>query len=293
MNELATSDLRSDPRTTDELISAALSADNTNVCCDLVQLLQYSPSEEVIEAARLLCKSGDPRNIRLCADIMRQLSTVTNHHPEKTLEIMLALLHCEPDVDVLNSILTELWYLDLPHSAAKPILRLKDHRDASVRAAAATVIGKLLGMPRDCSRARDALIEMTLDLDKDVRIEAVVALAFSDLDDECTQRALRRCLKDVNEQVRAVALVGLAHDHRDPGVVNLLIHELSKEQVIDAALEAAARTADARLLPLLLVIKEQGKRSSWWLDVAINACSGESRDGPSAFSTQPIRMKTA
>jgi HEAT repeat protein len=264
---LSTSD---DPRSTDELVSVALSETGEHAAWKPVSLLQRRGTREVFATAARLCVSACPRERELGANILGQLGPPERPFREESLPVLLQMLSDEIDEGVLQAVAVALGHL-ADARAVEPLARLRHHPSAEVRYA---VVHGLLG--HRAQLAVSSLIELSTDDHAHVRDWATFGLGSQiETDTPEIRDTLARRLADPHDETRAEALVGLALRH-DERVVNPLIRELSSEWVGTMALEAALELGDARLLPALLDLTD------WWdldpplLEEAIKSC----RQGP-------------
>jgi hypothetical protein len=71
--------------------------------------------------------------------------------------------------------------------------------------------------------------------------------------------------------VRKIGLVGLAR-RKDERVIDPLIHELSGDEVLDIAVEAAAELGDPRCYPALLRLRER-YGCEGYMETALRQCA--------------------
>ncbi len=132
-----------------------------------------------------------------------------------------------------------------------------------------------------------ALVRALDDPDADVRDWAACGLgAMLDVDSPRIRDALaRHCYDDDGSDTAGEALVGLAR-RGDPRAIPRLMELLADPRTGNLIVEAAGETADPRLLPLLLALKQQGWEQDdeprpEVLDEAIARCAVGERDwGP-------------
>lgn len=262
---------RPDPRSTDELIDIALSdVDFDDYSC-VVQILQYRGSEEVFERARLLCSSDNSSERELGADILGQIGTPGMLHPEEAIKILLSLVKDECS-DVIQSAVVSLGFYNSPKIIGT-LVAIKKHVEPMVRRDVVFALSQKHYYHND--QSIKTRIELSSDSDRDVREEATASLTYLDPGREDVGQALRSRLDDVDGEIRADALLGLACRHENDAA-DLLLSELSdavrNNKVWDDALDAAIELSDPRLIPVLLQLKGIGVESRW-LDDAIKACS--------------------
>ena len=262
---------RADPRATSDVISAALAADE-DARWDLVVLLHFRATLDVLQAARELCVSECAEERILGADILGQLGVPDNAFPDESLAALLSMLDTEQDPDVLGNVCVALGHLHDARAVEK-VVPLKDHTDANVRFHLAFA---LQGQTDEL--AVQTLIGLSEDEDSDVRDWATFSLGTQlDEDSPAIREALHKRLTDSDDTARGEAMLGLAR-RKDERVVPFLLKELSPEQMgrleerPDLPLEAAEKLADARLLPALLQLRGSGWKDDPLLGKAIESC---------------------
>ncbi|MEH2159088.1 HEAT repeat domain-containing protein [Nostoc sp.] len=257
---------QSDPRSTQELIELPLKEEND----DVVGILHFRGNQEVFAVASKLCNSQNPRERQLGADILGQLGIPHRTFPHESLAILLRLLECEQNTDVLNSIGIALGHLHDARAIA-PLIQLKCHPSPSVRYG---VVFGLLGYEDEL--AISTLIELSSDQDEDVRNWATFGLG-SQIETDTT--AIREALyqrflnenTDENYEIYGEALVGLAK-RKDSRILTRLTEELLSDYVGVLAVEAAEEFADSRLYPALMQLKQWWSENNNLLERAINNC---------------------
>ncbi|MFN6571298.1 HEAT repeat domain-containing protein [Dendronalium sp. ChiSLP03b] len=261
--------LQTDSRSTQELIKLALTEKDE----DAVSILHFRGNQEVFAAASKLCASQNPQERELGADILGQLGIPDRTFPDECLAILLKLLECEQNADVLNSIAVAFGHLH-DARAISSLVRLKNHPCSSVRYG---VVFGLLGY--EDKLAINTLIELSSDQDDEVRNWATFGLG-SQIETDTT--AIREALyqrfmnenTEKNYEIYAEALVGLAK-RKDSRILTRLIEELSSDYVGLLAVEAAEEMADSRLYPALMQLKQWWTDNNNLLENAINNCREE------------------
>jgi HEAT repeat protein len=240
-----------DPRPTAELVRLAQAAADEEAQWEYIWILQRRGTPDVVIVAQGLCRSADPEERALGADILGQAKLKDPALQEQALAVLLDLLECDDDPDVLSSAAVALGHRHDPRAIA-PLLRLKDHPATDVRYG---VVHGLAGY--DDPRAVAALIELSSDSEARVRDWATFELGCltDDLDTPAIRAALRARLDDWHEDTRGEVFRGLAQ-YGDPGLVSPLLRELAApgvgHMVIEAAVELGLRTRDPRLYPALV-----------------------------------------
>ncbi len=271
----------SDGRPTDAIIADALSCGRGPEKWDMVAVLHYRGTREVMEAAHRLTESMGPDERCLGVDILAQLGIPTRSFPDEVCAILIDLLDRERDPDVLQSIATACGH-NKGFGIVEPLARLRDHPSADVRQA---VVFGLLGQEDEC--AIRTLMELCEDLDDDVRNWALFGLGdMIDTDNAEIRQVLLQAVHDSFDAVRGEALKGLAR-RRDERAIDPLIGELlaiaAAEEWWDYAFEAAENMPDVRLYPALVAARNSGIDDST-LDHAIALCRipspEEGEDGP-------------
>jgi HEAT repeat protein len=283
-----------DPRSTEDLVRLALNERDADQRWDLVAILHWRNTREVLDAALRLCDGPRAKERELGADILAELGVGEQTFYEECIATLLRLLD-DKRVSVVESAAYGLYHMhDLSSlltghgredlRVVAPLVKLHTHPSARVRYA---VVFGLLTLRDD--HAIRALIDLSADKVDRVRDWATFGLG-SQLDEVDTPElrdALFRRLEDPHFETCGEALVGLAH-RKDPRVTEPLREELLRGDVGILSLEAAAEMADPRLLDALIGLKERwiGDGRGWedrWdstlLD-AISACSQTVETGP-------------
>lgn len=262
---------RADPRTNEELISAALllSPDEDSYW-DLVWTLHRRDTLDLLKRARSLCQSSDNAERRLGADILGQIGSPDRKSPKQCVATLLEMLKEENDGDVLQAILIALGHLGEPE-AIEPASQFRAHPDPGVRHG---VVLALMG--HEDQRAVECLIELSQDEDAHNRDWATFGLGTQiNLDTPAIREALIARVSDADVDTRSEAITGLVQ-RGDLRVIPALVQELTSDCVGTLAVEAAATIAAPELLPHLLALKEWWDVDAGLLAQAIEACSSAS-----------------
>jgi HEAT repeat protein len=274
-----TEEARADPRSTLELIQEAMEYEAEEPHEDpysynkALAVLHYRATREVFDEAVRLCKEGTPDEKILGASILGQLGIPERAFTKESLAVLLPMLEQETDVEVLQAVGFALGHLRDPE-AIPHLIRLKNHSDDRVRYG---VVHGLL--THEDQRAIDALIELSQDVDEDVRNWATFGLGSQiETDTSEIRDALFRRVTDPHDETRGEALVGLAARH-DERVLQPLIAELEGEMTWTHALEGAELLKDRRLCSALLSLKQRWEGDEDYhtrtLMEAIEACGCE------------------
>lgn len=263
--------MKSDARSTPELIQAVLTAVNDTQKFEIIGVLQFRGDRDVFEAAKSLCFSLKPSEREVSACILGQLGIPERTFPEESVEILLDLLAREQHPEVLCSVGIALGHLQA-QKAVPALVALKNHPHADVR------YGVVMGLLcQTDEQAIQALIELSTDQDWDVRNWATFGLgSMVEVDTPTLRQALWERLRHEpareGDEIYGEALVGLA-ERKDEQLIEPLLQELGAKHVGRWAVEAASILADSRLYDTLLELKQECHDSQSSLEEAIEACA--------------------
>lgn len=253
--------LSADTRTSEELLHIALTAADEEVSWRAIAALHLRGGRDVFEHVCQLCTSLEAHERRVGADILGQLGTPNYTSPEETLVVLLGMLECEQEPDVLSSIAVALGHSHrYDPRTIEPLVRLKNHPDEQVRYG--VVCGLLC---QEDKRAIQTLIDLSADLDSQVRDWATFGLGSqSEADTPALREALVARLADADETVRGEAMVGLARRH-DQRMIEPLLTDLEAGWFGSLLMEAAAEIGNPRLYPVLVRLREEweGDKDDW------------------------------
>jgi HEAT repeat protein len=234
----------SDPRPTQDLVNLYLADPETDEAGYALSIMQYRGGPEEFAIASKLALSAEPHKRRVAADILAQLGWQERAYLEESVQILVELLN-DQDTDVLRAAAIACGHR---HSvvAVERLVALAKHPSENVR------YGVAYGLAgKDVASAIDALIQLTKDSDRDVRDWATFALGSqTEVDTTELREALRDRLVDLDPEVRGEALVGLAkrHDHQ---LKQAILDSLNGEFHGDWMLEAAEIASDPDFVPAL------------------------------------------
>jgi len=217
----------------DELFAQTLIGDyDDELPWKAVSALRRIGTREVFDRAAAWCKSGNPMERARGASVIAQLGKTeehrTNSFPEESYLAVSQMLQKENEIQPLNSAISALGHLDNP-TAVPLIVSYQQHPEAEIRFAVTFALGQFANDPK----AIQVLIELTRDLDDDVRDWAVFGLGtLGDTDSAEIRDALFACLNDTNDDVREEAMVGLAK-RKDQRVLPALIAALNQSELDD------------------------------------------------------------
>jgi HEAT repeat protein len=212
--------------------------------------VHYRGGREELEMGLEYCRSQDPKDRAVGADVLAQLGWSDRTFMDETVKALIGLLADE----VANVVYCAA--VGLGHRkdtrAVPHLVALADHDDPLVRYGVAF---GLLG--HDDPAAITCLIQLASDVDRHVRSWAVFGLGSQNAADTPELReALFRALDDTDFEVRGEALVGLAC-RNDPRSRDALLAEWQGDVISALSLEAAQELRDPALLPTLTKIHAQ------------------------------------
>lgn len=243
---------KDDPRTVEELISEALINTDKDVAWNVVCVLHWRGSHEVLRRAIELCKSQCSQERELGAHILGQLGVPERTFPEECTRILRSMLKSDEEVDVLQAALVGLYHQDDAEAISK-VVTFSTHSVPEVRHA---VVLALSG--HEVPLAIQYLISLSKDLEANVRDWATFALGTQlELDTPAIRNALVERLDDPDEDTRGEALIGLAR-RKDKRVIDALKKELSSESIGTLTIESAQLIASKELYPSLVALRK------WW-----------------------------
>jgi HEAT repeat protein len=186
------------------------------------------------------------------------------------------------DVDVREAVAEAAGLCSTDGRMTLPLLLLADDSETVVRLAA--VYGLAVPSddePEDGGEVVALLLRRFDDVDPEVRDIAVFGLGVNrDVDSPAIRDALLHRLDDEGADTAGEAAVALARRH-DRRVMPTLMGRLTRADVGNLWVEAAAELADPTALPALLALRESGWADNddrpYVLDDAIRACGGEPR----------------
>ncbi|HVO97521.1 MAG TPA: HEAT repeat domain-containing protein [Bryobacteraceae bacterium] len=210
---------------------------DTEDAMEALRALQSRGSRDVLEYATAWCKSDEPLKRSSGVIVLGQLGDAEPYG------VIAEMLKAELDPGAIHSAISALGHLgDL--RAIPLILPYADHVAQEVRFSLAVALGTFANDPRAIS----CLLQLTSDVDDDVRDWAVFSLGvLGDADSPEIRDALLRCLQDGDVNVREEAAVGLGK-RRDERVVPRLLEMLALGQS-----EVKVRVAEATVALLGLV----------------------------------------
>jgi HEAT repeat protein len=259
----------------DVQIEAALGTYNEDCRWDLIDGILCECPDDVLLCGMRLLRSEVEQERTLGADIVGRLVVIDVGARPTVLEALIAALSVEDTASPLASIVAALGHVGEPGTLGL-VFPLADHPSAEVRLAVAFAVATLSPQPL-APEARTALIRLSRDDESEVRDWATFGLGtLSDADGPDVRAALLDRADDASHEARAEALFGLAI-RQDPRAVTHLIRALQSPMVGGLEVDAAAASADPRLLPALRAIRQAGVADETRVRRAIARCSGRER----------------
>jgi HEAT repeat protein len=226
--------------TIDELFSRTLLEDyDADTPWRAVHDLQGIGSREVFARSVEWCASQDALKRARGADILAQLGKTvdhpTNNFPDEAFAVFSDLIRKETEAQPLSSAIHALGHIGNPQ-AVSLVVAFCAHPDPEIRFALACALGNFSDDPV----AVDALVELTRDVDDDVRDWSTFGIgALGKMDTPRIRDALVDRLHDSFEDVRQEAIVGLARV-KDRRVLPALMLSLEQPTVAEIIVDAAS-----------------------------------------------------
>jgi len=262
-------------RQLDARIDTALAAYDEECRWDLIDGILTECPDDVLEVCVGLLRGDLDRGRTLGADVVGRLVGVEPGCRIAAVESLLAALATEKTPSATASIVAALGHVGDPGTLGR-VFPLADDPDPAVRLAVAFAVATIGPQPL-APEARTALIRLSRDADPEVRDWATFGLGtLTDADGPEVRAALLARAEDVSHEARAEALFGLAV-RRDPRAVPHLIRALQSPLVGVLEVDAAAASADPRLLPALWALQQAGGTDQFRVRRAIDRCSGRDR----------------
>lgn len=231
---------------TDRLIKVAIETHDEDPKWDLIRLLHLRGTQEVFDQAKELCNSDDPEIKVLGIDIIAQLGVPDRTFPEAGRDLFYTMLETEIDIETLVPIIVALGHTqdEMDHTKLDRVIAYADHEDSDIRFAVVQALSKHNYLP-----AITALITLSADLDDEIRDWATFALgSMIDGDTPEIRRALwARIEEEDHWDTYSEAITGLAL-RKDPGIYDVILKELQKDDPTSLIFEASAEFGDPRLL---------------------------------------------
>lgn len=233
-----------DPRLSREVVRVYREAWGQNGYDASLALVHYRGRKEELEIGLEYCRSSDPVDRVVGAEVLAQLGWSDCSFREEAVAVLIGLLS-DTDERVIHSAATGLGHRDAP-SSIPHLVRLAGHKSSEVR------FGVVFGLcGQSDSAAIECLTRLAADCDVRVRSWAVFALGSqTEADTPELREALFQALNDDDLEVRGEALVGLASRH-DARTKEALLSEWRKDEISALSLEAARELGDPSLLPNL------------------------------------------
>ena len=256
-------------------IEAALGTLDTECRWEIVDAVVKECPDDVFDAAAWLLQSDDARRRTLAADMLGRLVVEDQGQRTRVSRALRTALAMERRPEPVASLVAALGHVGDP-STLDLVFPLVAHASAEVRLAVAFAVATLSLHPLG-PQSKGALIRLSGDENSEVRDWATHALGtLSDADGPDVRDALLARANDDCHEARSEALFGLAV-RRDPRAVPHLIRALQSPHVNGLELDAAAESADPRLLPALWALKLAGLADNLRVHRAIDRCSTPNR----------------
>ncbi len=201
--------LKADPRSTAELIDAALTRDEeSHDGWRAATVLHGRGTREVLDAAMALCRSPDAHRRACGALILGQLGVPDRTFPKQCCEALLDLTRHDDSEYVVGEAVFALGHLGNP-CAEPDLINLRHHPAPAIRHGVAFALCGATSTP-----AVAALLELMEDPHDLARDWATTGIGGTvSIDGPEIREALLRRANDVDEITRAEALHGLARRH--------------------------------------------------------------------------------
>jgi HEAT repeat protein len=262
-------------RTLDVRVDAALRAIEQDCRWDLINGIVGECPDDVLPLSIELLNAADEQRRTLGADILGRLAGAEPSTRDAVVTALADALCDETGDSAVASIVAAIGHVG-DGDGLSLVLPYADHPCAEVRLAVAFAVATI-GPELVAPRARDVLIRLSRDEEGEVRDWATFGLGtLTAADGPDVRAALLARAEDASRETRAEALFGLAV-RRDPRAVPHLIRALRSPHVGGLEVDAAAASADPRLLPALWALQISGAADQARVRNAIDRCTDSER----------------
>lgn len=230
---------------------------------EAVRVLHCRADQDLMEACRLFVRDSDPAHRCIAANILAQVHFGDASKRTEAADLVMGALETEGSPEAVEDMIYALGHMG-DVGALPLVLRFAAHTCADVRYAVAY---SLPMHSEDSARVVAALIELTRDVDDDVRDWATFGLGSQlDLDTAEIREALFARLADADGDARGEAMVGLAR-RLDKRVLPVLVEAVSgpasatwdryclEADACRVAVERLVKTQNAAWRPLLMALR--------------------------------------
>lgn len=261
---------RTDPRSTKELIRAALREEDGDRYWEIVDILRYRGTKEEFDAALSLVGSRNAERRELGAEILGLLGGEEKPFLRESVTVLYRLVEHDKAPGVLEAAAMAIGHLHPEDDRVISILSvLKAHPDPAVRTAVAVALGGY-----DDELVTKMLIDLSSDEDTEARDYATLGLSqLTEADTPEIREALWRRTSDSDPHVRGESLVGLAL-RKDERVLDLILRELqTRSPARSYAVEAAQSLGNPMFCKALIALRGDEDMSAEVIENAITVCN--------------------
>ncbi|MDB6025351.1 MAG: hypothetical protein JWM68_1574 [Verrucomicrobiales bacterium] len=285
-----TAEYLADPRATEDLVRLAAANDPDNdeeAYWNPIRVLEHR-LPRIFDEMQRLSEENDPKLRSVAATVVGQHAVKEKWMGSQCVDLLLDLLQREQDVVVITAMINALGQFHDPRVIPR-LLAFKTHPDATLRFGVTQSLARYEDV-----RAIDALIDLSTDVDREVRNWATFNLgSMIEVDTPAIRQALKHRLTETDDEIRGEALVGLVirGDHE---IIPALLQELERHkpevlqdsftigEIADRLIDYAL-AGDTRWSPVLKKLQQLGIGDTERLHSA-SGMLGQDEDGTSAES---------
>jgi HEAT repeat protein len=231
-----------DPRSVNDLITAALTDPDSDAAWQAIGALHYRATWEVVQRAEEFSTSPCSIERSLAASMLAQLGVTNRVYKAECQHILRQMLINEKEDNALDAIICALGHQN-PSDLPELLSRFISHPSPDMRWSVTLALSQ-----QNSALAITQLIILSRDEDPAVRDWATSGLGNSERDTPEIRQALLDRVNDSDCDTRGEALSGLARFNH-PGVIALVERELHEsEKISDFTLDAVELLADPQLI---------------------------------------------